>query len=313
MSGQGGLEPKGVAMDVRRRAAILGALLLAVSLVGPVSAQEEPAPVPYIDAEGNQLGTILIREFADPFTEFDPASPPAEGQRYAMLTLTFEAAEDQSFPTDPYQVQLLDSNGSLYYSSWVPRPADATVPDLQSQNLAPFDRVSGVIPYVLPDDAAIARVLYRGDGSRFMTLSDLADAGAVAVGEPRAVSDVAGTSLGSVSVREVMDPFVDFDPNSPPAEGQRFVGLDLAFEAATDQALWAYPGSVSIVGTDGVMYWPTWVPRPQPYLLQDVESTPLSPGDRVSGFVGYQLPEGVAVDAVVYNADYDRYLPVADL
>ena len=110
-----------------------------------------------------------------------------------------------------------------------------------------------------------------------------------------------------------MDPFTEFDPASPPAEGQHYVGLDLAFEAAADQALWAYPGSVLVVGTDGVMYWPTWVPRPQPYLLQDVESTPLSPGDRVSGFVGYVLPEGVTVDAVVYNSDYDRYLPVADL
>ena len=67
------------------------------------------------------------------------------------------------------------------------------------------------------------------------------------------------------------------------------------------------------MGTDGVMYWPTWVPRPQPYLLQDVEYTPLSPEDRVSGFVGYVLPEGVVVDAVVYNSDCDRFLAIADL
>lgn len=300
-------------MHVRRRVALLGALLLLVAAVGPAAGQDEAAPVPYLDAQGNQLGTILIREFADPFTEFDPASPPAEGQRYAMLTMTFEAAEDQSFATDPYQVQLLDSNGYLHYLTWVPRSPDATVPDLQSQNLAPFDRVSGVIPYVLPADASIVRILYRGDGSRLMTLSDLGDAGAVAVGEPRTINDAAGTPVGSVTVREVMDPFADFDPNAPPAEGQRYVGLDLAFEAAADQALWAYPGSVSVVGTNGVMYFPTWVPRPQPYLLQDVESTPLSPSDRVSGFVGYLLPEGVSVDAVVYNSDYDRYLPVADL
>ncbi len=206
-------------MHVRRRPALAGALLLLLSVAGPAAGQDEAAPVPYLDAEGNQLGTILIREFADPFTEFDPAGPPAEGQRYAVLTVTFEAAEDQAFPTDPYQVQLLDSNGYLHYSSWVPRPADATVPDLQSQNLAPFDRVSGVIPFVLPADASIARVIYRGDGSRFMTLSDLADAGAVAVGEPRTVTDAEGTALGSVTVREVMDPFADFDPNSPARRG----------------------------------------------------------------------------------------------
>ncbi len=183
-------------MHVRRRVALLGAALLLVAAVGPAAGQDEAAPVPYLDAQGNQLGTILIREFADPFTEFDPASPPAEGQRYAMLTMTFEAAEDQSFPTDPYQVQLLDSNGYLHYPTWVPRPPDATVPDLQSQNLAPFDRVSGVIPYVLPADASIVRIVYRGDGSRLMTLSDLGDAGAVAVGEPRTINDAAGTHLG---------------------------------------------------------------------------------------------------------------------
>jgi hypothetical protein len=300
-------------MHVRRPIALLGAVLLSLVVALPAVGQEEPAPIPYTDAQGNQLGTILIRDFADPFTEFEPTAPPAEGQRYAMLTVTFEAAEDQSFAADPYQIQLLDSNGFLYYPGWVPRPADATVPDLQSQNLAPFDRVSGVIPYVLPADASIVRILYRGDGSRFMTLADLGDAGSVALGEPRPIASAEGVTVGSVALREVMDPFIGFDPAYPPPEGQHYVGLDLAFEAAADQAVWAYPSSVLIIGSDGVVYYPTWVSRPQPYLLQDVESTPLSPGDRVSGFVGYTLPEGVTVDAVMYNSDYDRYLLLADL
>lgn len=300
-------------MRARRPATLLGAMLLSLALALPALGQDEAAPIPYLDAEGNQLGTVLIRAVEDPFTGFDPASPPAADQRYAVLTVTFEAAEDQSFATDPYQVQLLDANGYLHYPSWVPRPADATVPDLQSQQLAPFDRVSGVIPYVLPADVPLVRIVYRGDGSRFMTLAELGEAGAVAVGEPRMVSDAAGTDLGSVTVRSVMDPFSEFDPNAPPAEGQRYVGLDVALQAAEDQAFRANPGGFVVVGTDGVMYWPIWVPRPQPYLLQDVESTPLSPGDRVSGFVGYALPEGVSVDAVLYNADYDRFVPVADL
>ena len=300
-------------MHARRLAAVLGALLLSVGVMAPVLGQDEAPPIPYFDAEGNQLGTVLVRDYADPFTEFDPASPPAEGQRYAVLTMTFEAAEDQPFPTDPYQVQLLDSNGFLYYPGWVPRPADAKVPDLQAQNLAPFDRVSGVVPYVLPEGATIVRIVYRGDGSRFMTVADLGESGSVGVGEPRPVNDAAGTTLGSVTVREVTDPFADFDPNSPPPEGMRYVALDTAFEAAADQAIWAYPGSILIVGSDGVTYWPAWIPRPQPYLLQDVQSTPLSPGDHVSGFLGYVLPQDVQVDLVVYNSEGNRFLPIADL
>ena len=301
-------------MHVRRRVALLGAALLLVAATGPAAGQDEAAPVPYLDAQGNQLGTILIREFADPFTEFDPAVPPAEGQRYVMLTATFEAAEDQSFPTDPYQVQLLDSNGYLYYSTWVPRPADATVPDLQSQNLAPFDRVSGVIPYVLPADASIVRIVYRGDGSRLMTLADLGDAGAVA--RRRAARPSTTRRARRWAASRSGRSWIPSPSSTRPRRRPR--------ASATSASTWpSRPPRTRRSGPtraaswssarDGVMYSPTWVPRPQPYLLQDVESTPLSPSDRVSGFVGYLLPEGVSVDAVVYNSDYDRYLPVADL
>ena len=292
--------------------ALLGALTLALGLSLPTVAQEGAEPVPYIDTAGNQLGTILIRDFADPFTEFDPSGPPAEGSRYAMLTLTFEAAEDQAFPTDPYQVQLQDANGFLYYPQWVPRPADDVVQELQGQNLSPFDRVSGVIPYELPQDASIVRILYRADG-RLMPLADLGDAGAVAIGEPKAIADRAGTTLGSVTVRGVTDPFTEHDPGAPPAEGQRYVMLEMAFDAAEDQAIWANPGSIGLVGMDGTVFWPTWVPRPQPFLLQYLESTPLSPSDHVSGVIGFAVPQALEIASVVYNYEGDRFIPVVDL
>ena len=206
-------------------------------------------------------------DFSDPFTEFDPASPPAEGQRYAMLTLTFEAAEDQPFSTDPYQVQLLDSNGFIYYPTWVPRPRTPPCRTCRPE-LAPFDRVSGVVPYVLPEDATITRIVYRGDGSRFMTLAELGESGLVAVGEPR--PSARPGDLWAASPFGRSGPLHGLRPNRPPPEGQHYVGRRPAFEAAADQALWAYPGSMLVVGSDGVMYRPTWVPRPQPYLLQDV-------------------------------------------
>lgn len=300
-------------MRVRGPAAVLGSMALALTVVAPVFGQEGSEATPYYDDAGSQLGTILIRGFVDPFTEHAPGSPPAEGQRYAMLTLTFEAAEDQAFATDPYQVQLLDADGYVYYPSRVPRPPEATVPELQSQTLSPFDRVSGVIPYVLPADADVVRIVYRGDGRRMMSIMELGEAGTVAVGEPRTIGDAAGVTYGSVTIREVMDPFVDHEPGSPPPEGQRYVALHAAFEAAEDQAIYATPGSVALVAADGRMFSPTWVPRPRPYLLQDVQSTPLSPGDRVSGFLGYVVPQDVQLDAVVYNPESNRYLLVVEL
>lgn len=296
-----------------RRLAVAGAVALSLALAAPAAAQDDGAPVPYLDEAGNQLGTLLIRDFADPYTEFDPASPPGEGLRYALLTLTFEAAEDQSFPADPYGVQLLDSNGYVHRSQWVPRPAESVLPDLQSQTLAPFDRISGVIPYVLPADAQIVSIVYRGDGRRLMTIAELADVGAVPVGEPKPIADAAGAVSGSVTVRAVQDPFVDFDPNGPPAAGMRYVVLDTLFEAAEDGALQASPGNVMLVAADGMLYGPSWVPRPQPVLLQYLEAQPLSPGDRVSGVIGFTVPEGSDITAVVYNPEGNRYLPLVDL
>jgi len=300
-------------MRIHRPAVVLAALLLASSAAIPAAGQSDGEAVPYVNDEGVQIGSILIRGFEDPFTGHDPASPPAEGSRYAMLDLVFEAAEDQPFPTDPYQVQLLDSNGYVYTPGWVPRPPDAGTVDLQSQTLSPFDRVSGSIPYVLPEAASIVSIVFRGDGRRLMPIADLADAGAVAIGEPRPITDATGTTLGTVTLRDVQDPFVDHEPSDPPAEGQRYVLLDLAYEAAEDHALGANPGGVGLVDTEGRLYWPTGIRRPEPFLLQQLQATPLSPTDRISGVLGFVLPQAAQVAAVVYAPEANRFMPLADL
>ena len=294
-----------------QRAALLGALALTMAMATPAAAQDEP--VPYLDVEGTQLGTITIRDVADPFVDFEPTRPPAEGQRYALLTATFEAAEDQAFPTDPRQIQLQDTAGYLYSPTSVPRPADVVVPELQSQNLAPLDRVSGVVGYVLPADAEIVRILYRGDGSRLMPIAAPGATGAVAIGEPKAFADAEGTPLGTITVRDVADPYADFDPSRPPAEGQRYVLLTVAFEAAEDQALYADPRVVYIVDRQGTFYRPSRVQRPAGELLQDLDIQPLSPADRVSGVVGYQIPVDVVLDSIVYGSEGNRFVPLADL
>jgi len=293
------------------RAALLGALALAIAMAAPGAAQNEP--VPYLDAEGTQLGSISIRDVADPYVDFEPTRPPAEGQRYALLTVMFEAAEDQAFPTDPRQIQLQDAAGYLHTPSSVPRPADAVVPELQSQNLAPFDRVSGVVGYVLPADADIVRILYRGDGSRLMPIAAPGAAGAVAIGEAKTFTDAEGTALGTVTVRDVADPFTDFEPSRPSAEGQRYVLLTMAFEAAEEQALYADPRAVYVVDSQGTFYRPSQVPRPAGELLQDLDIQPLSPADRISGVVGYQIPADAVLDSIVFGSEGNRFVPLADL
>jgi hypothetical protein len=294
--------------------ALLAVMALVVGATAPAMAQDAAADsVPFIDAEGNQLGTVTIREFSDPFTDFDPGRPPGEDQRYAMLTVTFEAADDRAFNADPYQVQLRDAAGNIYTQTTLPRTADAVMPDLAAQALAPFDRISGVIGFVLPAGATVSDVLYRGDGSRLLSISQPAPVAAVAVGEARPFSDAAGTPLGTITVREAMDPYVGHEPTQPPAEGQRYVLLDIAFEALEDQAMATNPNAVNLLAADGSLIRPGFVPRPQGEKLQNLEGQPLSPADRVSGAVGFVVPADMVIDGVVYVPDSWRILQLVDL
>lgn len=109
------------------------------------------------------------------------------------------------------------------------------------------------------------------------------------------------------------DPYTAFEPTRPPAEGQPYVLLDVAFEAAEDAAMLAEPRVVFLLDADGFVYRPTSVPRPPGELLQGLEPQPLSPGDRVSGAIGFTIPAAVEITSVVYAPAGDRILPIIEL
>ena len=131
-------------------------------------------PVTYVDAQGVTRGTVTVKEMADPYTAFDPTSPPRRAQRYVLLTLVFEAVEDQAFGVDPYQITLQDTNGYLIGLSGVPLGQDDRVPFLEGQTMAPGDRISGHIGFVVPDASQIATVLYSPESGRLIPLVDVA-------------------------------------------------------------------------------------------------------------------------------------------
>ena len=142
----------------------------------PAVASDAPAvgtDVPYVDAEGIARGHVTVADVADPFTEYDADYPPEEGTRYVLLTVAFEAAEDQTFAADPYDILLQDTDGFLWGRGSVTRPPEAPIPELSSQDLAPGNRISGVIPYVVAADAVIDHILYQPESGRLIRLADL--------------------------------------------------------------------------------------------------------------------------------------------
>jgi hypothetical protein len=90
------------------------------------------------------------------------------------LLVEVENTGQARFKADPYQFLLHDADGNLVYSTWVPRPAEDPLADLEAQTLSPGDRVSGRVGFSLPEDAMLQSVDYQPEGSRRLIVADLA-------------------------------------------------------------------------------------------------------------------------------------------
>lgn len=297
-------------------ALILTALLSAFSGAA-ATAQDGPAglggPVTIVDPEGIVRGSVTIKEVADPYTGNDPASPPPEGNRFVVLTTTFEAAPDQSLDAQPYQIVLQDDDGIMYATQYVPRPAEAvsTMPDLQGQLMAPDNRISGAIGFVIPADAVIDRILYQPANDRLVEVVDLLAGAGPALGEAITYTDAAGAS--ATITTQLIDPFTEHDPSYPPAEGTRFVMLQPAFENAGGLPYFADPYDLVVSDAAGRLYNTTLIYRVPGFAVPLLESQTLSPGDRVSGYVGYIVPADAQLAEILYFSEPARMVSLADL
>ena len=213
-------------MHRRVPTSLLIALIVALGGASLATAQGGPAalgtPVTIVDPEGIIRGEVTVREMVDPFTEHEPTAPPPEGMRYVLLVTTFQAALDQQLDAQPYQVVLQDTDGYLYSTQYIPRPADAVMPDLQGQLMAPDNRISGAITFHVPTDATIDRVVYQPSFDRFVELADVTPGTGPALGDATTYTDALGAST-TVST-QLIDPFTAIDPAYPPAEGMRVRG-----------------------------------------------------------------------------------------
>ncbi|MBA3416540.1 MAG: DUF4352 domain-containing protein [Chloroflexia bacterium] len=303
-----------------RRIVSLVALLVVLGLApGPVAsvAAQGDAPtvgtdVPYVDAEGVEHGLVTVTEVADPFTDFNPDQPPEAGRRYVLLTVAFEAAADQPFEADPYDLHFQDTDGYLWSLTSVPRPADVVIPELQSQTMAPGNRVSGVVGFVVPEDAELDQIFYQPESGRLILLADLLPGAGPTLGDEIAYSDAEGGEA-LVSVTEVADPFTEFNPDYPPEAGSRYVLLTVSFENAGQLPFDADPYDLLVRDADGFLWSLSSVQRPADVVMPEVQSQTMAPGNRVSGVVGFVVPEDADLTGVHFQPESGRLVLLADL
>lgn len=132
------------------------------------------------------------------------------------------------------------------------------------------------------------------------------------VGDERTINNAEGETLGLVTIQEVVDPFDDYVDGSAPEDGMRYVLLQVAFEATGDSVFDAQPNAIMVRDAEGVLWRPTNVRRDDPS-LPDLQAQPLSPGNRVSGAVVYEVPENAELTQVLYRPDSSRIVTLAGL
>jgi len=141
-----------------------------------LTGEEPPAlgeSVSIVDSEGGS-GSVTVSEVVDPFEDVDPSQTPPEGGRFVMVTLVYENTSDGRFLVEPYGLLLRDENGDLWSATSVTRLEETElVPDITSAQLAPGDRLSGAVVFVVPADTGLAGIYTSPVGGQLLQLADL--------------------------------------------------------------------------------------------------------------------------------------------
>src|SRR5215212_3933539 len=91
-----------------------------------------------------------------------------------MVTLVYENTSDGRFFVEPYGLLLRDADGNLWSATSVSRLEESElVPDITSAQLAPDDRLSGAVVFVVPEGIALADIYTSPVSGQLLQLASL--------------------------------------------------------------------------------------------------------------------------------------------
>jgi len=123
--------------------------------------------------------------------------------------------------------------------------------------------------------------------------------------------DSEGINHGTVTIKQIDDPFTGFDPSQPPEAGNRFVEVIAVFESADDQSFDAEPYYVVARSTDGHLYSPAYVARPPDATYPVLQGQTMGPGNKISGALDFVLPSDAKIADLWFVPESDRYIQLA--
>jgi hypothetical protein len=133
------------------------------------------------------------------------------------------------------------------------------------------------------------------------------------IGTPVPVTNDAGDVVGSVTIVEVFDPFTATNPDYPAEPGHRFVVVRALFDADAGTRFDIAPWSIVLQDQNGTLWDSTSLVLPDDALFPQLSSQTLAPDSRVSGLIGFQLPDGVTPARIYFQPISSRLVLLAEL
>jgi hypothetical protein len=284
--------------------------IAAAQPTAPGPAVGEPATIYSLD--GTATGTITVNSITDPFEGYEAGNDPPSGYHYVLLDVTIANSTDQPLTVNPNVVRVVDANGIIATSANVGSSSASGSNFLAYADVVdPGSELTGAIAYPVLDGSAVQRVVYATGTDTRATVVDLRES-FVETGSTATVVDADGSEIAWVFVSTVVDPFDEYDASSPPADGSRYVMIDVSIVNAGQQDIPVSPGDFVAVDDRGLVAPQAPVTSTNPDHV-DFVAFDVSPGNGADGVIYYQLAAGATLQQITFGDGATREIVIADL
>jgi uncharacterized protein DUF4352 len=235
----------------------------------------------------------------------DPATPgpihqAESGKKLVAVEVVIGNQADTSITVNPLSATLIDDDGFTYKAALGGRDDQIPLMDVNQG-----ERVRGWISFKIPNAAKPKGIRYDVSALGGITLQTnvtLAPAGQTQAPLPPRTSpqlpklgDVVSQDGYTLSASEVEDPAKP-GAFSNIQKGMRLVAVEIAVGVETGAKITVNPLYAVLVDTDGFLYKAALGGRDGQIALMD-----LNPGERVKGWVSFQLPPNAKLEGIKYN------------
>ncbi len=266
---------------------------------------DEPTPEPVagyfgdvVEQGGLALTALQIEDPATPGTLYQPTA----GTRLVAVEVVLGNLDLERFAAGPSALTLIDSEGRNYPFAVAAQDA----PAMASITLAPGERLRGWAAFEVQADAVLAALRFTAPEAEVTSQVNLAPRpeGAEALsGTPRTPSDLPALGTAAEGGGYTLTALNVEDPTTPgflytPVAGRKLVAVEIVVgnesgAAVTVNSLFTY-----LVDTEGYVYSGRLFGRDG-----QIETLQIGPGDKLQGWVSFELPDGAVPEGVRYLFD----------